>query len=233
VRYLLDDSVADASDEVAGDLAAWLSGSPRFASFVDAHRDKIRKKLRGATERQARGDVRAELEVAVRLLADRRIEIAFEAYGSSRRGPDFTVTFRAVHPFNLEVTRPRLDEDERPAPQRADLVATAMLRKLRQLPGDAPNAVLVAIAGPIPSQDDIVAAMRSLKLRADRRDDAYFRGRGFADARQFHLRRRRLGALLVASTGGTDARAWANPEAQRPLPDGALSACLICLGARS
>ena len=86
VAYLLDGAVPGASDEVAADLATWLSGSARFLSFVDAHRDKIRKKLRGASESQARGDVRAELETAFRLLADRRVELAFEAYGAGQRG---------------------------------------------------------------------------------------------------------------------------------------------------
>jgi hypothetical protein len=218
-----------ATDEVAKDLAEWLSASARFVSFADAHRDKIRKKLRGATETQARGDVRAELEVAFRLLADRRLELGFEAYGAGRRGPDFTVTFRAVHRFNLEVTRPRLEERDQAPRNRADGLASALLRKLRQLPADAPNAVLVAIDGPPPSQDEVATLMRSLKQRADRRDDVFFRGHGFAGARGFYLYYRRLSALFVASRGGAGARAWSNAEARRELPDGALTACLGCL----
>lgn len=226
LNYLLGDAQPSAADEVAGDLADWLSASARFVSFADAHRDKIRKKLRGAADSQARGDVRAELEVAYRLLADRRIELAFEAYGAGRRGPDFTVTFRAVHRFNLEVTRPRLDEGGR---DRADGLASALLVKLRQLPADAPNAVLVAIdAGP-PSQIELASAMRSLRQRANNRDDAFFSGRGYADARDFHLHYLRLGALIVAGRDGAGARAWSNAEARRELPDGALTACLACL----
>jgi hypothetical protein len=214
---------------MARDLAEWLSASARFFSFADAHRDKIRKKLRGASDGQPRGDVHAELEVAFRLLADRRIELAFEAYGVGRRGPDFTVTFRAVHRFNLEVTRPRLDEGDRIRRDRADGLASALLGKLRQLPADAPNAVLVAIEGLPPSQDDLDITMRSLRQRANRRDDVFFSGRGYADARDFHLRYLRLSALFVASRGGGSARAWSNAEARRQLPDGALTACLGCL----
>jgi hypothetical protein len=229
LSYLLDATPSGATDEVAKDLAEWLSASARFVSFADAHRDKIRKKLRGATETQARGDVRAELEVAFRLLADRRLELAFEAYGAGRRGPDFTVTFRAVHRFNLEVTRPRLEERHEPARKRADALASALLRKLRQLPADAPNAVVVAIEGPPPSPDEVATLMRSLKQRADRRDDVFFRGHGFAGARGFYLYYRRLSALFVASRGGAGARAWSNAEARRELPDGALTACLGCL----
>jgi hypothetical protein len=226
LSHILDRGQPGAAEELAEDLGGWLSASVRFLLFVDAHRDKIRKKLRGAADSQARGDVRAELEVAYRLLADRRIELAFEAYGAGRRGPDFTVTFRAVHPFNLEVTRPRLDEGDR---DRTEGLASALLVKLRQLPADAPNAVLVAIDAEPPSQDEIATAMRSLRQRANRRDDVFFSGRGFADARDFHRHYRRLGALFVASRGGTGARAWSNAEARRQLPDGALTACLGCL----
>lgn len=232
LSYLLDGPPSDATDEVAGDLAVWLSASARFASFAEAHRDKIRKKLRGASGSEARGDVRAELEVAFRLLADRRIELAFEAYGAGRRGPDFTVTFRAVYHFNLEVTRPRLEDRIRPGRGRADGVAGALLGKLRQLPANEPNAVLVALDGPTPTQDEVAIAMRSLRQRANRRDDAFFRGRGFADARQFHLHYLRLSALFVAGRGGADEWAWSNAEARRQLPDGAMTACLSCLAGR-
>src|SRR5262245_8336213 len=69
LSYLLDGARPDPGDEVAGDLVGWLSASARFLAFVDAHRDKIRKKLRGASESAARGDVRAELETAFALLA--------------------------------------------------------------------------------------------------------------------------------------------------------------------
>ncbi|MGH2472705.1 MAG: hypothetical protein ACRDG6_09925 [Candidatus Limnocylindria bacterium] len=229
LNYLLEGAPRDAVDEVAGDLAERLSASARFVSFADAHRDKIRKKLRGAAESEGRSDVRAELEVAFSLLADRRIELAFEAYGAGQRGPDFTVTFRAVHRFNLEVTRPRLDESDRPGRERANGIASALLGKLRQLPADAPNAVLVAVDGRPPIQDEVAAAIGSFRQRANRRDDIFFSGRGFANARHFHLQYLRLGALFVASRRGAGAWAWSNAEARRQLPDGALAACLGCL----
>jgi len=137
----------------AGELRSWLAGSARFRGFVESNRDKVRKKLRGAAEVGARGDVRAELEVAFRLLADRRLDLSFEAYGAGRRGPDFTVAFRASHRFNLEVTRPRLDDPDRPIRDRAAAAAGALLAKLRQLPADAPNALLV-VAKITPWMDD-------------------------------------------------------------------------------
>ena len=68
-------------------MVEWLAGSPRFRAFAEAHRDKIRKKIRGAADPEALRDVRAELATARLLLADRRIELAFEAYGSGKTGP--------------------------------------------------------------------------------------------------------------------------------------------------
>ena len=115
-----------------------MAGSNRFRAFAEANRDKIRKKLRGAADDDARRDVRAELRVAHLLLADRRIELAFEAYGSTKRGPDFTVTFRGERSFNVEVTRPRR------APDAASL-GGPLLAKIRQLPPSGPNAVLLAV----------------------------------------------------------------------------------------
>ena len=93
--------------------------------------------MRGARDAEARRDVRTELHAAHLLLADPRIELAFEAYGSGRGGPDFTVTLRGERPFNLEVTRLRR------LPGAAGPIGQ-LLAKLRQLPPSAPNAVLFA-----------------------------------------------------------------------------------------
>jgi hypothetical protein len=204
------------------DFGDWLSTSSRFFAFAQAHRDKIRKKLRVSTEAGARGDIRAELETAFLLLADRRIALAFEAYGSGRRGPDFTVTFRASHRFNLEVTRPR-PRDGDPAAA----IAFAVLGKLRQLPVESPNALLLA-SGIATSPDELVNTMRALKLRADRGDEAYFTNRGLSTS-EFQQSYRRLAALLAGNASGPGVHAWSNPEARRPLPEGALSACVAAL----
>ena len=64
---------------MADELAGWLGTSSRFRAFAESHGAKIRKKLRSATDADARLDVRAELRVAHLLLADRRFELAFEA----------------------------------------------------------------------------------------------------------------------------------------------------------
>jgi hypothetical protein len=214
-------------DPMAEELAAWLAGSNRFRAFAEVNRDKIRKKLRGAADADARRDVRAELRVAHLLLADRRIELAFEAYGSTKRGPDFTVTFRGARSFNLEVTRPRL------APDSAGL-AGPLLAKVRQLPPSVPNAVLVAIEGVRSERADVAAATRALRDRAGARDEAFFATRGFKGTREFNERYLRLGGVLVwseAATGDARAALWSNRSARIALPERAVRACILALRA--
>ncbi len=215
-------------DPMAEELAGWLVRSARFRAFAEAHRDKIRKKLRGATDPDARRDVRAELNTAHLLLADRRIDLAFEAYGSRRVGPDFTVTFRGELTFNLEVTRLRR------TPSGASGYSGPLLAKLRQLPPRAPNAVLVAIEGDSAETLDVAAATRALRARADAKDEAFFASRGFDGTRGFYQQYLRLGAVLVwCEDGAGDARAalWSNRSARIALPERAARACLLRLRA--
>ena len=136
-RLAFDLLERSSDDSMADELVAWLSGSARFRAFADAHRDKIRKKFRNATDSEALRDVRTELQVARLLLADRRFDLAFESYGSSKGGPDFTISFRGARSFNLEVTRLR-------APRGAS-AGSALLAKLRQLPPSTANVVLLAV----------------------------------------------------------------------------------------
>jgi hypothetical protein len=212
-------------DAAAEEIATWLAGSKRFRAFAEAHRDKIRKKLRGATDGDARRDVRAELAVAHRLLVDRRIELAFEAYGSGKPGPDFTVIYRERRSFNLEVTRPHRPPD-------AASPAGPLLAKLRQLPPSAPNAVLLAIEGVTAEAFDVEAATRALRSRADAKDEEFFTHRGFAGTRAFYERYLRLGAVLVwceGATGEAQAAVWTNRSARIAVPERAARACLACL----
>lgn len=214
-----------ASDPLSAELAVWLASSRRFGAFAEAHRDKIRKKLRGATSPEARGDVRAELLVAHLLLADRRIELAFEAYGSGKPGPDFTVTIRGGRSFNLEVTRPRRWSDSPGA-------AGTILAKLRQLPPGVPNMLVVAIGGDTAAGFDVGTAVDVLRARAGAKDEAFFTRRRFGGSREFNLRYRRLGALLVwceAAEGDVRATSWTNASARAPVPERAIRTCLSCL----
>jgi hypothetical protein len=217
------------TDPFADELGAWLAASPRFRAFAEANRSKVRKKLRGAADAEARRDVRAELGVAHLLLADRRIELKFEAYGSGRAGPDFTVTFRGGRAFNLEVTRLRRSPD---APGQGG----QLLAKLHQLPPSVPNAILVAFPGDRADAFDVAAATRALRARADRKDEAFFVDRGFDGTRGFYERYLRLGAVLVwceSAVGDMGATLWNNSSARIAIPARAARECLLRLRAAS
>ena len=218
IGYLLGGATAD---PLARELGEWLTTSPRYRRFTEAHRDTVRKKLRGATDAEAALDVRAELWVARRLLAVRRLGVEWEASGSLG-GPDFRVLHRSRHSFNLEVTRLR----------RATATLAhggPMLSKLRQLPPSVPNALFVMI-GEGPGFDPRTVA-RSLLARAEVEDDAYFIRRGFRGRREFHERFRRLGAVIVGVQASAPPDVWINPAARIPVPGDALAAAVEALGA--
>jgi hypothetical protein len=220
-HHLLDGAPRD---PIAEDLIKWLAASPPFRAFVEAHRDKIRKKLRTAVDDEARRDVRTELQVAHLLLADRKVQLAYEAYGSGRVGPDLTVAYRA-RTFNLEVTRLRRLPN-------ASGFGMTLLAKLRQLPPSVPNAVLVAIEGDTAEALDVATATHGLRFRADGKDETFFARRGFDGTRGFYERFLRLGAVLVwceDATGDARAALWSNRSARIALPEQALRACVRCL----
>ena len=210
------------------ELAHWIEASPRFRAFITTNQDKVRKKLTTPDEAEHRLDVRAELLVAYLITADRRFELAFEAYGARRLGPDLTVTFRTNQRFNLEVTRLRTTSDA------GDVkLANVIAGKLRQLPGDVPNALVIAAQGLSLNEDSLIAAVRLLKTHTDSKDDAFFARRGFKDARDFYAQYLHLGGIFVLDEATVPARAVfsANREARQSLPKEALSALMQCLTA--
>ncbi len=212
-------------DPLAIELAAWLEASPRFRAFAETYRGKIRKKLRGAVDAEAVRDVRAELQVARLLLTERRFEVAFEAYGSGKTGPDLTVTFRAGRRFNVEVTRLRHVPDP-------VAIGAAVLAKLHQLPPSVPNAVVLAIEGMDADAVDIAGATQGLRARADAKDEAWFSRRGFDGTRAFYERYLRIGAVYAwneRADGDRRAAVWTNRSARIALPEPAARACLGCL----
>ena len=203
------------------ELAHWLEDSPRFAAFVTLHRDKVRKKLTTAEDAEARLDVRVELLVAYLLLADRRFELALEAYGTGRRGPDLTVTYRANQRFNLEVTRLR-SSDAADAARLAHVIAA----KVRQLRSDVPNAFLVAGSGLTLAA--AAGAFTWLKTRTNEKDDAYFARHGMRDARFFYKQFLELGGVLLLNEA-SETLFVPNRDARHPLPEEALARLLACL----
>lgn len=221
VAFLFD-GVRD--EALAGEVAAWMGLVPRFRAFVDANRDKVRKKLRTAAGVAGRRDVRLELVTARLLLAERRLELAFEPYGS-RGGPDFRVAMGGQAPFNLEVTRLRTAADDAH-------VAAQLLTKLHQLPPSVPNAVLVALELDSVEAVDLPGIVRQIRARADAQDEAFFVSRGFGTPRGFYQRFLRLGGAFLfseAASGHARAAMWMNPSARIRLPERAARASLDLL----
>jgi len=220
--------------QLQSELAHWVATSPRFSAFLTTHQDKVRKKLSTSDDEEHRLDVRAELLVAHLIAADRRFELNFEAYGARRLGPDLTVTFRTHQRFNLEVTRLRTPGGDAasgdPGPAIARL-ANVIGGKLRQLPGDIPNALVIAARGLSLDEASLGATMRLLKAHADGQDDAFFTRRGLKDARGFHAQYLHLGGIFVLDEATAPARASFAPnrEARHPLPGAALAALTQCL----
>ena len=191
------------------ELAQWLAERRRFADLLTANRDKVRKKLRAAADGASLLDVRAELLVAARVCGDRRFALAFEAYGSGKRGPDFAVSFRDHQRFDLEVTRLRqAPSDETGIDARR--LARAVLAKLSQLTAGLPNVVAVAVAADGRASTAVVDdALRILKRGA-------------------HRQYARLSAVAIVGEGGGVLAL--GPDARHPLPRETAVALSRCLG---
>lgn len=224
---LVADLVGDASHPLAGEIGGWLEDRGRFRAWAEANGPKVRKKVRGAgSDAGSLADVRAELVVARGLLADRRMEVAFEAYGSGRGGPDFTVTWRATTRFNVEVTRLRGEPG-------TDALAGAILGKLRQLPPSVPNVLVLAVAQPV-AVEAFAQAAATLRSLADARNPWLLSRAGVDSSRAFYDRFLRLGAVLAwaeRAGEGPSVAAWSNASARIAVPGPALRALAMALEA--
>jgi hypothetical protein len=73
---------------LSGVLLQWMEASSRFTAFVEAYRDKIRKKIPVVGGRERTLDLRSEVELAFCLLNDRRVP------SDDRQAPLVTVAER-------------------------------------------------------------------------------------------------------------------------------------------
>ena len=216
--------LGDLTHPLAPPLKRWMEQAPRFRTFVDTYRDKIRKKARTARDEASSHDLLCELQVAYRLLLERRFAVEYERYGlGKRRSPDLTVTYKTHTPFNVEVRRLRLSSRE-PAEQaeyRLNRLSNAVCDKLPQMPVAAVNGLVLVSATPYAS-DDLAQVMKTLKARADGKDEGFFQGHGYAGAREFLLYYLRLGAIVACAEpvrdGWASVATWQNREARPALP---------------
>jgi hypothetical protein len=226
VRLVAEVAGVGAPTGLAAELLSWVDESTGMRRFVEANATKIRRKLREARDAETRRDLRAELLAAALLLADRRIELAYEASGAGRAGPDFAVSFRGVTRCNVEVTRRRGAAD-------AAVIGDVVLAKLRQLPPSVPNVLVVAVER-APRDDELTAALLALRAHVDARDAATLARAGAADPRAFYDRFLRLAAVIAwaeTAPAGTRAVAWVNPSARIQLDPGAFNTIREALAA--
>lgn len=208
----------DTTPGLAAELMAWMNASARFTAFVDTYRDKIRKKIRVTREGESILDVRSELEVACRLLNNRRLDVAYEPYASAkRRGPDFSITYRVNLVFNIEVARLRVDESEiARAEQR---IRSILLDKLEQMQPGMPNLLVIHTRAGLARTLDLAGIVQSVKTQAESKDPAFYAVSRYHSPADFYKHFLRLsGILLWASSTPV----WVNKQARPALAENAL-----------
>lgn len=233
----------DPAHPLAAPLAAWGAASPRFATFLAQHRDKIRKKARGARDPEGLDDLFLELAVARDLHREWLGEVGYEAHLPGRtRMPDFALTLRNGAMVMVEVTRLRpavavTDEGSTGAasPPAIDPVsvdarlAVLVCGKLGQLVPNVPNVLVVGLPAELLPALDVGAAMRALLGRAERREltprERHFIRTPLAFFRPY----RHLSGLLVRQwpplASALPPTYWINRQAARTIPT-RLHACL-------
>lgn len=203
---------------LAVQFARWLQASPRFHTFADAYRDKLRKKVRGVTDAEGYRDLQAELATAYFLLLEPRFTVEYEKYGlGKQRGPDFSVTFKTHILFNVEVTRLR-GAGVSDAPDPHKLVNT-LCGKLGQFPPGVCNILVLAAEDTPYTADDLTGVVRLLQDRVEHKDDVFFTRRGFLGCRDFLKQYSRLSGVRLLGLEAAPVL-WRYPQARHPVrPD--------------
>lgn len=211
-------------DPLALELAEWATASPRFKTFAESYRDKIRKKARNMRDEEGRKDLRFELQVAHWLLQERHLTVEYEKYmAGKQRGPDFTVTFRTRTVFNVEAKRQRaagVEPREEDGAESSRLVRS-VCDKLGQMPPSAINVLALGVEGAAYDDEEVSRTMRVLLQRAEHKDEAFFTRRGFAGTREFFKQYAQLSGVLVRPVQvdvGAAPVLWSNPQARHRIP---------------
>ena len=207
---------------LSSELYQWMEASSRFTVFVETYRDKIRKKIRLTREPESALDLRSELEVAYRLLSDRRLDVAYEPYASAKgRGPDFAVTYRANLVFNVEVARMRGEESGvagHDLPRKEERFLRILLYKLGQVQPGMPNLLVIHTRKELARSIDLGRLMQEIKTRAEGKDPSFYDISRYASPAAFYKDFLRLsGILLWAASPG--AQLWVNKQARPALAE--------------
>ena len=201
-------------------LLEWMEDAPRFTLFVETYRDKIRKKIRLTREPETALDLGSELEVAYRLLSDRRLAVEYEPYASvKRRGPDFAVTYRANLVFNIEVARMRGDENvsaEHDLPRKEERFLRILLYKLGQMQAGKPNLLVIHTRKEFARSIDLGGLMQGIKTKVEGKDPSFYTISRYASPAAFYKDFLHLsGILLWSALPG--AQVWVNKQARPTL----------------
>jgi hypothetical protein len=201
---------------LAGELTQWMEASARFTAFIETYRDKIRKKIRITRDPESALDLRGELEVAYRLLDDRRLAVAYEPYASTqRRGPDFAVTYRANLVFNIEVARMRAEESA-DLPRNEERFLRLLLYKLGQMQPGKPNLLVIHTREELRRSLDLDKLMQDIKIRVEGKDPSFYALSRYANPAAFYKDFLHLSAILLWAA---EPQRWVNKQARPPLDE--------------
>ena len=203
---LLNDIFGASHPELRAEFEGWVRESRRYKAFAEAHRSKIRAKLKNAPADGGILDVRAELHTAALLLREPSFTLEYEKYLSSRqRGPDFTVTFKTHTPFNVEVRRYRPRDSADPSGEIPKLAAV-IRDKSGQMPPSIVNVLWLIPETPL-TDADLTAAAALLREKANQ-----------AGGSDFLKQYTRLSGIVLRAPDALTL--WLNPLARhKPPPD--------------
>ena len=198
-----------------------MESSARFTAFIETYRDKIRKKIRVTRSAESALDLRGELEVAYRMLSDRRLEVAYEPYASAKvRGPDFSVTYRSNLVFNIEVARIRVEGNGKNGitdlPRKEERIVRILLDKLGQMQPNMANLLVIHTAQELVQSIDLARLMQEAKLQADRKDSALYAHSRYSSPAAFYKDFVRLSGILLWADA---TQVWANKQARPGLDE--------------
>lgn len=180
------------------DFVAWVKSSRNFKAFAITYQSKIKNKLKNARDEGSITDVYLELATAELLLREPRFTLEYEKNAALRqRAPDFTVTFKTHTPFNLEVRRIRtteLDESENDALGKK-LIAV-LCDKVGQMPPSIVNFLLLVTENEI-TEAELNRAVSALRHRAESKDEAFFKRRGFETPAAFLKQYSQLSSIIL------------------------------------
>lgn len=207
---------------LSAELLRWMDGSTRFTAFVDTYRDKIRKKVRVSRDPETLLDLRGELATACCLTGDRRMAVAYEPYASAkRRGPDFSVTYRANLVFNIEVARLRTEEgEENVLARKEQRLVRILLSKLGQMQPGMANLLLVSAAAELARQIDLARLMQEMKIKVEGRDPAFYAAKRYESPADFYKDFLRLSGMMLWGPGVV--QVWPNKQARPGLAENVL-----------